>query len=62
MFTGWVVLCNLFWGEKSLYRKNMINMLSLYNMCLVINILSMYFNNFFIRVVLLFLLLVDIDN
>lgn len=49
-------------GRKARYRKNIINMLSLYNMCSVINILSMYFNNSLIRAALLPPPSADTDN
>lgn len=47
------VLFDIFGGGIGPSRKKMINMLSLYNMYSVINILSMYFNNSLIRAALL---------
>ena len=56
------VLFDIFGGRMSPSRKKVINMLNSYNMCSVINILSMYFNNSLIRAALFPPPSADTDN
>ena len=56
------VLFDMFGGRMSPSRKKVINMLKSYNMCSVINILSMHFNNSLIRAALFPPPSADTDN